>query len=338
MPYLNKEGLAYLWGKLKTGLSGKQDKLTGIAGEVVGFNASGAAVAVQGWSNPNLLDNWYFADPINQREMAQYNAEGYTIDRWKMTIDIGTVSVVEDGILLDASENAITFTQPHESSMINALRGREVTASALYTVLAQPTVNDPLAIGYGPPGWTEYVSLRGANGEKRCSSGTISASNNVTDFIWIYVPLGCKIKLHALKLELGSKQTLACKDSDGSWILNDPPPDKGLELLKCQRYLQPFGSGGILFSENEGTGFLQGKLLTSMRARPAIVKGTSDVAIFWGMQQNPNLFEISVTAGPGSDISQNGVSFIVINNHDANFVPQVKYSCATDFILLSAEL
>lgn len=48
MPYLNKEGLTYLWGKIKTGLSGKQDKLTGIAGEVVGFDASGQAVAQPG--------------------------------------------------------------------------------------------------------------------------------------------------------------------------------------------------------------------------------------------------------------------------------------------------
>ena len=37
----------------------------------------------------------------------------------------------------------------------------------------------------------------------------------------------------AVKLELGDKQTLARQDENGNWILNDPPPDKGLELLKC---------------------------------------------------------------------------------------------------------
>lgn len=37
----------------------------------------------------------------------------------------------------------------------------------------------------------------------------------------------------AVKLELGSIQTLAHQDADGNWILNDPPPDKGMELLKC---------------------------------------------------------------------------------------------------------
>ena len=56
----------------------KQDKLTGQPGQVVGFGADGAAVAVQGWGNPNLLDNWYFADPVNQREQKEENS--YTLE------------------------------------------------------------------------------------------------------------------------------------------------------------------------------------------------------------------------------------------------------------------
>ena len=41
----------------------------------------------------------------------------------------------------------------------------------------------------------------------------------------------------AIKLELGSVQTLARKEGD-TWVLNDPPPDKALELAKCQRYYE----------------------------------------------------------------------------------------------------
>ena len=44
----------------------------------------------------------------------------------------------------------------------------------------------------------------------------------------------------AAKLELGTHQTLAHQDAAGNWVLNDPPPDKALELLKCQRYYQVF--------------------------------------------------------------------------------------------------
>ena len=40
----------------------------------------------------------------------------------------------------------------------------------------------------------------------------------------------------AAKLEFGPRQTLAHKDADGNWVLNDPPPDKQQELAKYQRY------------------------------------------------------------------------------------------------------
>lgn len=45
MGYLDKSGLSHLWGKIKTALSGKQDKLTGAQGQVVGFDRAGNAVA-----------------------------------------------------------------------------------------------------------------------------------------------------------------------------------------------------------------------------------------------------------------------------------------------------
>ncbi len=45
MGYLDKSGLSHLWGKIKTALSDKQDKLTGTQGQVVGFDGAGNAVA-----------------------------------------------------------------------------------------------------------------------------------------------------------------------------------------------------------------------------------------------------------------------------------------------------
>lgn len=45
MGFLDNAGLAHVWAKVKTALSGKQDKLTGTAGQVVGFDAQGEAVA-----------------------------------------------------------------------------------------------------------------------------------------------------------------------------------------------------------------------------------------------------------------------------------------------------
>lgn len=49
--------------------------------------------------------------------------------------------------------------------------------------------------------------------------------------------LGKSASIVAVKLELGSEQTLAHKEGD-TWVLNDPPPDPALELEKCQRYFE----------------------------------------------------------------------------------------------------
>ena len=49
MGYLDSNGLAHLWSKIRAVLSGKQDKLTGAAGHVVGFNTQGQAGAIPGF-------------------------------------------------------------------------------------------------------------------------------------------------------------------------------------------------------------------------------------------------------------------------------------------------
>lgn len=47
-------------------------------------------------------------------------------------------------------------------------------------------------------------------------------------------------KLIAAKLEIGTVQTLYHMEN-GSYVLNDPPPNMAEELLKCQRYLYVIG-------------------------------------------------------------------------------------------------
>ena len=50
----------------------------------------------------------------------------------------------------------------------------------------------------------------------------------------------------AAKLELGDRQTLAHQDESGKWMLIDPPPEKVLELLRCQRYFYAIHAPGIV--------------------------------------------------------------------------------------------
>jgi len=174
-------------------------------------------------SNPNLLDNWYFADPINQRGQTEYTGRRYTIDRW-FSYE-GTISV-QPGVGI----KVVSFTQPVEN--IAQLLNRQLTFSVL------------LADGR---------LLSGANLiSDVASSVTFAAKENIKILFQSAPPTGFQIYdstkqgviVVAAKLELGSVQTLAHQDTSGNWVLNDPPPNKALELAKCQRYQYVVNAAG----------------------------------------------------------------------------------------------
>lgn len=81
----------------------------------------------------NLLDNWYFKLPVNQREQNSYStANAYTIDRWKLTsgsLTVGTGGITLNGTIVQILEHSIGLT---------------VTASALLSdgTMITPTYDD----------------------------------------------------------------------------------------------------------------------------------------------------------------------------------------------------
>lgn len=219
----------------------KQPKLTGAPGQVVGFNAQGAAQAVPGWSNPNLLDNWYFADPVNQRGQTEYTDAGYTIDRWKMSIDIGKILVENGGLVIDATSNAVTFYQPFDGELSWVL-GKTFTITIEYTYLSGPVWSELMFNLKGTLNALHTGNLAAETGKRMVRSVTavipdsVTGSSALLSLAWFYAKKGAKVKIHSIKCELGPQQTLAHQDADGNWVLNDPPPNKALELAKCQRY------------------------------------------------------------------------------------------------------
>ena len=64
MAYLDSTGLTYLWNRVKAALVGKQDVLTGEQGQVVGFDASGKAAAVEAAGNLDI-DNTPTENSLN---------------------------------------------------------------------------------------------------------------------------------------------------------------------------------------------------------------------------------------------------------------------------------
>ena len=184
-------------------------------------------------SNPNLLDNWYFVDPINQRGQIKYtddrNSGVYSIDRWEVGW-LGTIEV-HDGFIriVGGPQKGSVFNLQQKLEQAKKLNGRIVTASIMYS-------HSHENIWFGL--WDQFASLPNTNGNIGVLSTTKIYHEGET-FAIMATSENATIDIYAVKLELGPVQTLAHKEGD-TWVLNDPPPDKALELAKCQQY-QVFG-------------------------------------------------------------------------------------------------
>lgn len=203
------------------------------------------ATEVGASSNRNLLDNWYFIGggsqqgggqlPINQRGQTEYlntEAEHYIIDRF--TTNRSTVTLATEGVYIkkaSTSSYGAYLSTPLEKGRFPS--HGTVTFSVLYD-------NTLVSIVLPDIGNIETWPSFGIS--SAYSSPTLVAETYPQKFQFlIYNPDSTPICIKAMKVELGSVQTLAHQDADGNWVLNDPPPNYALELTKCQRY-QMFGT------------------------------------------------------------------------------------------------
>lgn len=223
-------------------------------------------------SNHNLLDNWYFVDPVNQRDgklisagttyysdtaltvvagvTAQdfkvspilnnvyfidstnppmyvsgndvrkgYVNAGYTIDRWHNNVQ-QTIWVTNSGIVLP--ENMQEFLDYRgEPDLLNV--GDIVTVSAIEN---GALISGSFAVSgedFGSHVISPSIKIRVVRIDTFFVFGLLNISSN-------------SVTVSAVKLERGPVQTLAHQDASGNWVLNDPPPNYVLELIKCQRY------------------------------------------------------------------------------------------------------
>lgn len=174
-------------------------------------------------SNPNLFDNTNFHSLVNQSGKSQWVAETstvvYTVDRWYITR--GVLDIIPDvgvGLTWNGNSEYAPFSQ-----RFNPLLDPE----KLYT--ASFIVNDVLhTLTYRPSGGLktsekiDNVSIRYGKTGNYYWVGVLNYSQT-------------RVIIKAAKFELGPVQTLAHKEG-GVWILNDPPLNNALEVLKCQEY------------------------------------------------------------------------------------------------------
>lgn len=176
---------------------------------------SEALTASGGGVNPNLLDNWYFGRPVNQRGKTEYTGEWkYTIDRWE--ISEGTLTV-NDGSISNGS-GYVFQAFPDEFSAL--LKEKLVTLSFLYADGSLESASATIPSAWGS--WGEIINHQ--------SIRLVGINNG--NRLWVTNTIHTPIL--AAKLELGDTQTLAHKEN-GVWVLNEIP-DFGEQLRRCQRY------------------------------------------------------------------------------------------------------
>lgn len=183
---------------------------------------------------PNLLDNWYFVGggsqqgggqfPVNQRGSTLYTLTGMSLDRWRTASynGLGDIAVNADGVKLTHGDGGyIDFHQTIED--VQRINGKEVTVSAMVDGVVYSNTFTVGATGYVAFG---NLSMHRINPGSDANANVflLRASDSTGGTI------------QAVKLELGSTQTLAHQEN-GVWVLNEIP-NYQQELARCQRYYQ----------------------------------------------------------------------------------------------------
>lgn len=300
--------------------------------------------------NPNLLDNWYFGNPVNQRGghivpagtpyfvpgistqsgvlsspatvIGYLNSDGQfypqvkvgsetyitsigtdilgyvnvrgCIDRWNL---LNHSLSIQTGSIKVTCNSAAAQNYALQQLLENPIIGEQYTISALIlentitagVQLRQGEKGGPLILGTGLFSWTFTAdSTMGAQGVG------IQFFNRAEDNNNYFV-------VKAIKLELGSQQTLAHKENN-AWVLNEIPRFSD-QLAACQRYLIPINNWTrVRASYYSGTAlFFTVPIPSTMRTTPAILDPSGALAVqsVSGVDQAGFTFDCNMST-PGS--------------------------------------
>lgn len=194
------------------------------------------------YPRPNLLDNWYFVGggsqqgggqfPINSRGQTSYSGASYYIDRW-----CGAVSSLQCGVYSDYIRLSIGDTN-NQSALVqimdDSIDGKTITFSFLYRASISGTFRVLMPgkivdITESANDWTLFTASAtaaprtyGSWANKIMQLFQLRSDNSTSDYV----------DIKAVKLELGSTQTLAHQEN-GTWVLNEIP-DYEEQLIRCQ--------------------------------------------------------------------------------------------------------
>lgn len=225
-------------------------------------SCSTLTLRAKGWSNPNLLDNWYFsnADAIIDQQGGYVVPSGVTYySDAGLTTSAGTTSAYTTAVYVNTTYGTITVSETtYYVAYGDMVRGY---TGGRYTIDRWKLTSGTLMIENGgivldgtvvqilesavPSEYTRTATILTSAGLLTASSSTSpsASSGNVS---MRYSNSGKTLTITAagetiiaVKLELGETQTLAhYGEITQNWVLNDPPPNSQQELARCQRYYQ----------------------------------------------------------------------------------------------------
>lgn len=183
---------------------------------------------------PNLLDNWYFGNPVNQRGQTEYKINGYTIDRWKTQNASTLVTLMDESVKVEQTASS----QPRISQLTETVfpAGTTMTVSA---IMKGDGINAP-KIQVSKVFSSDTIFIGEANNDEwQMVTATFVTELEGAPSVALYCSTNNEnppvLEVAAAKLELGEGQTLAHQDADGNWVFNGIP-NYAEELAKCQRY------------------------------------------------------------------------------------------------------
>lgn len=224
--------------------------------------------------NPNLLDNWYFPHPVNQRGQTSYPGGAYAIDRWSPSSG-NTSLVVNDGFL-----TVTTRTAGAAVDQIQEFPYPPGTVLTLSALMRCTTANAGLQCRFGKDGTdaTDYSNTATLTGTGDWELVTLPLTIPSGIGAVLQSPrfrgtaAGTTYDIKAIKLELGTQQTLAHQEN-GVWVLNEVP-DYAEQERRCMRYLlRQKTTGKEMFAAMVGsTGrmYFSVPLPVPMRTAPAV--------------------------------------------------------------------
>lgn len=170
----------------------------------------------------NLLDNWYFGNPVNQRGQSAYTGVVYGVDRWVGRNASTQVTVDSGCIYLNSTASGASGILDQVIENPDFLLNKRVTISAIVGgTLETHTVDMPSSYSPG------YIIIG-----SRVYLGVGSDGSVIFRFVQAYT---WQLQIVAAKLELGSEQTLCHNEGTAAtpvWVLNEVPNYEH-ELYRC---------------------------------------------------------------------------------------------------------